>query len=366
MPSILANLLLTTSPSAGEAPGATSAGRAFRKRLRHTAGRGLRRSPIAVQNAIRRGSRTVLAALGPEAQNGQPVTGISPVYESPPVPLPEGLSLQDLERTYYSWSVDREPVGHLDGYFCEAIWRFLYTWRIVRDDTGACLELGANPYFTTYLLDRHTRLDLTLANYFGEAGECTQPVSYVPPGSTERVEVERRSRLFNIEEDVFPYDADTFDVVLFCEILEHLLMDPVAVLRQIHRVLKPGGILVLTTPNVARLENVLALLNGANIYDPYSGYGPYGRHNREYNRHELHRLLDFTGFDVESSFTADGHLTEHTRLPGYDLAAPLVDFRRQDLGQYLFVRAQARRPPRDALPSFLYRSRPEGEIIAFD
>ena len=67
-----------------------------------------------------------------------------------------------------------------------------------------------------------------------------------------------------------------------------------------------------------------------------------------------------------ATFTADGHLTEHTRLPGYDLAAPLVDFRRQDLGQYLFVRARARRPPRNALPSFLYRSRPEGEIVAFD
>jgi SAM-dependent methyltransferase len=366
MPSIIARLSLTATSSGGKASGATSAMRGFRKRLRHTAGRGLRRSPIAVQNALRRGSRTLLAALGPERQDGQPVTGTRPVYESPPVPLPEGLSLPDLERTYYSWSVDGEPVGHLDGYVGESIWRHLYTWSLVRDETGRCLELGSNPYFTTYLLDRHTRLDLTLANYFGQAGEITQTLSYVPPGTTEREEVERTSQLFNIEEDVFPCETDTFDVVLFCEILEHLLMDPVAVLRQIYRVLKPGGILVLTTPNVARLENVLALINGVNIYDPYSGFGPYGRHNREYNRHELVRLLDFAGFDVEYSFTADGHLTEHTRLPGYDLAAPLVDFRRQDLGQYLFVRARARRPPRNALPSFLYRSRPEGEIVAFD
>ncbi len=365
MPSLLARLSLFPTPAGGEAPSPTGGIRAFRQRLRHTAGRGLRRSPIAVQDAIRRGSHTLLAALGPEAADGPLATGTHAVYESPPVPLPEGVSLADLERTYYSWSVNGEPVGHLDGYVGDSIWRFLHTWGIVRDETGACLELGANPYFTTYLLDRHTQLDLTLANYYGHTGETTETVSFVPPGSTERELVERKSRLFNIEEDEFPYGTDTLDVVLFCEILEHLLMDPVAVLRQIHRVLKPGGILVLTTPNVARLDSVLAIVNGANVHDLYSGYGPYGRHNREYNRHEVHRLLDFAGFDVEYSFTADGHLTDHTRTPRYDLAAPLVDFRSQDLGQYLFVRARATHPPRDTLPSFLYRSRPEGEIVAF-
>ena len=108
-------------------------------------------------------------------------------------------------------------------------------------------------------------------------------------------------------------------------------MDLVAALRQIHRVLKLGGLLVLTTPNVARLDSVLAVLNGANVHDLYSGYGRYGRHNREYNRHEVHRLLDFAGFSVEYSFTADGHLTDHTGTPRHELAAPLVDFRCQVL-----------------------------------
>jgi SAM-dependent methyltransferase len=317
-----------------------------------------------MRDVLRRGSAQMLRALDPD----DPALGPPGVagWVSPPVPTPGGLSFAAVEKAFRSWSVNGEPVGHLDGYVDDSIWRFLHTWGIVRADTGACLELGANPYFTTYLLDQHTDLDLTLANYYGRSGEATETVSYVPPGGVERVEVTRRSLLFNVEEEEFPFPAGSFDLVLFCEMLEHLLMDPLATLRQIHRVLRPGGVLVLTTPNVCRLDNVLSMVSGANIYDPYSGFGPYGRHNREYTRHELHRLLEFAGFDVGYSLTADGHQSIATSRPHYPQVGPLVEFRLPDLGHYLFVRARAARPPRDGLPSFLYRSWPEGTIVGYE
>ena len=188
-------------------------------------------------------------------------------------------------------------------------------------------------------------------------------MSYLPTGSTERVEKARCSTLFNVEEDTFPYDDDHFDVVLFCEMIEHMLMDPLHTLREIRRVLKPGGVLVLTTPNVARLNNVMAVLNGANLYDPYSGFGPYGRHNREYTRDELHRVLAFTGYDVDESLTADGHPTTVAHWPHHAEVAPLLQERRPDLGHYLFVRARATGVPRDGLPSFLFRSWPTDVLV---
>jgi 2-polyprenyl-6-hydroxyphenyl methylase/3-demethylubiquinone-9 3-methyltransferase len=44
-------------------------------------------------------------------------------------------------------------------------------------------------------------------------------------------------------------DENSIDVVLFCEILEHLTFNPVAFWRALYRVLRPGGRIILTTPN---------------------------------------------------------------------------------------------------------------------
>ena len=257
-----------------------------------------------------------------------------------------------------------EPEGHLEAYVQDSFWRFLHTWGLVRHERGHCLEIGANPYFTTLLLDEYTELALTLTNYYGQTASdtTTETVRYRNPNG-EPVEKAFTSHLVNVEQEPFPFEDGAFDVVLFCEVIEHLLMDPLAALREINRVLRPGGRLLLTTPNVNRLENVISMIGGSNIYDPYSGYGPYGRHNREYNGKELTRLLEFAGFDIELSFTADAHPSSADLDPRYGDVLPLVRFREHDLGHYLFVRARSMRKPREGLPAFLYRSWPPEEIV---
>jgi SAM-dependent methyltransferase len=262
--------------------------------------------------------------------------------------------------------VDGRPVGELDDYVTDSLWRFLYTWSMVESETGRCLELGANPYFTTWLLQNYTDLELTLANCYGDETVRHETLSWVPPHQVERAQTTWTSTMFNAEVEAFPYPDDSFDVVLFCELIEHFLTDPLAALREIHRVLAPGGLLILTTPNVARLENVMRLLHGVNLYDPYSGYGPYGRHNREYTRHELWRLLEFAGFEVEDCITADGNYTDSSTWGLYEQGYPLVEFRNADLGHYLFIRARATGVPQDGFPSFLYRSRKEDDIVPFE
>ena len=120
--------------------------------------------------------------------------------------------------------------------------------------------------------------------------------------------------------------------------------------------LKDDGVLILTTPNVARLENISRLLAGENLYDPYSGYGPHGRHNREYTTAELQKLLEHAGFEVEMQFSSDVHrnLAEHYFPPHH--FRDLIESREKELGHYLFVKAINRSPANELKPRWLYRS----------
>jgi len=275
--------------------------------------------------------------------------------------LPDGLTEEQLLLTFRGVTIDESIPGELDGYSLDAFYRCIHSWQLVRSETGRCLELGANPYFITHLLREYTNLELTLANYFGgPEGKQVQKKSW--DNGTVRQEVVLEFDHFNLEESRFPYEDSSFDVVVFCEIIEHLLMNPVHTLKEINRVLKPGGLLLVTTPNVARLGNVLAMSDGLSIYDPYSGYGPYGRHNREFSMHELVQLLKFSGFTPETTFTADAHHVDYSQHPRFQSVLQTIHWRNNDLGQYLFATVRATSQPATGLPASLFRSYPESEL----
>lgn len=308
-----------------------------------------------------------MASWAPSTSSPRVPTGTSDLPLRPELPLPEGVSEDLLHDYLLSVRIDDAPATELEGYCRQDFRRFVYTWGLARDLDGKALELGANPYFTTTLLRDFTPLDLTLANYFGNGADdkVVQKVTrrkLLDSSLGDEFHEDVECRHFNIEEQTFPFDDGEFDVVFFCEILEHLLNDPVAVLLEIKRVLRPGGHLILTTPNVNRLENVARMVAGANIYDPYSGYGPYGRHNREYNKHELNQLLERVGFVVETLETADVHTNQTATFADPAAIVPLVAFRQHDLGQYLFSRSRNDRPARPLKPGWLYRSYPAAEL----
>lgn len=284
----------------------------------------------------------------------------------PELPLPAGISEEALFQFICNIRVEDAPEDEMNAYAREDFRRFVYTWGMTRGLNGKCLELGANPYFTTILLSEFTNLEITTANYFGniQEGVYKQLVNYIDITTSQEKVKEIAYHHFNVETDRFPFEDNVFDLVIFGEIIEHLLNDPCAVLREIRRVTKPGGILILTTPNVARLENIARLLSGTNIYDPYSGYGPYGRHNREYNQHELDQLLRFEGFIPEHAFTADVHLNRANNYFDTEKFIEHLDFRLSDLGQYIFYKARkSQNKPAKKRPSWLYRSYPVGELL---
>ncbi len=65
----------------------------------------------------------------------------------------------------------------------------------------------------------------------------------------------------DIEHEQLPFADSTFDTVVFSEVIEHLV-DPIVALREIRRVLKPGGVIIVATPNIAYLQYRLELLAG--------------------------------------------------------------------------------------------------------
>ncbi len=62
-----------------------------------------------------------------------------------------------------------------------------------------------------------------------------------------------RARGLHVRHDTLAncrYDDATFDAVIMSHVIEHL-HDPISVVKECHRILKPGGRLVLLTPNTA-------------------------------------------------------------------------------------------------------------------
>jgi SAM-dependent methyltransferase len=113
-------------------------------------------------------------------------------------------------------------------------------------------------------------------------------------------------RLLDISTEEFPFEASSFDVIIFSEIMEHLSPPVIPrVLGEIRRCLRVRGILILSTPNVLRLRNRIRFLLGKTIFESPAHLvgGTYG-HIREYSNQEVIKLLKLSGFGgIESERT---------------------------------------------------------------
>jgi len=262
----------------------------------------------------------------------------------------EIINLKD----YFSNSiVTPEVKQELIDYINEAFNRIVYTFQLIPDvKEGELLEIGANPYFLTLLIKKYRNYSISLINYFGE--NCNEDGSQTIVNQKYGEKHTFNFKNINIEKETLPYPDKYFDVVIYGEVIEHLIENPVFSLYNIHRILKDDGVLIVSTPNVFRYQNVLKFFynHKISIYDPYSNYGLYGRHNREYTMFELQDILEKTGFSVISQKT----LYAKDRTGFNRIFSKLIE--NFHLGDYLLFKVKKKPEFAWYLPGYLYRGNP--------
>jgi len=117
-----------------------------------------------------------------------------------------------------------------------------------------------------------------------------------------------------------PFPDESFDIVIFGEVIEHLY-DPDAALLEISRILKRDGRLILTTPNLAFWVNRLLLLTGTHpIFPEVSVHVQLGRrlkklgqgnlavgHIRVFTLPALRDMLAGNGFETHAVYGTPSH-----------------------------------------------------------
>ena len=109
----------------------------------------------------------------------------------------------------------------------------------------------------------------------------------------------------DLHHDEIPFEKGLFDVVVASEVIEHLFVPPIHVFLKLRPVLRPGGRLIVTTPNFASLRNVYHLFRGGNPSGRFPDEMRWEKgvatdlrtHPREYTVRELEEALRVAGFE---------------------------------------------------------------------
>lgn len=198
--------------------------------------------------------------------------------------------------------------------------RFALSLDWIPNTDGRLIELGSEAGIFTDLLKKHRRFQLETTNFD-----------------------------FNLEKDPAPYPTASYDGALLMEVMEHFAVDPMFALAQINRILKLGGFLFLSTPNIACWRAIQSLIHYRSpyLFGIYTRTGSTDRHNREYTVEEIRQMVTAAGFKVE-------------RIEGINVyeasesVEPVGGIPSQNRGDTTFCLCRKDGPVRDRYPSWLY------------
>jgi len=116
---------------------------------------------------------------------------------------------------------------------------------------------------------------------------------------------------WHLEAQKAPFPDNSFDAVILSQTIEHFTFSPLHPLKEINRILRPGGLMIIDAPNISCFHNISRLLRGKSLHwdfkkhyleqapEEVAGIPYYDRHNHEYSREDLQAIADFFSLKVE-------------------------------------------------------------------
>lgn len=114
-----------------------------------------------------------------------------------------------------------------------------------------------------------------------------------------------------LENFLLPFNSESFDAIIMCEVLEHLNFNPLPLIKEINRICAVGGLFYLALPNQTRLGNRISLIRGRSIQisvdDFFQQLDPSfpviaNGHWREYTMQDIRQMLSPLGFYIKRQY----------------------------------------------------------------
>lgn len=147
--------------------------------------------------------------------------------------------------------------------------------------------------------------------YFNERSIKTIGVDSCPHSIRECVRQDKNNKYLIGNALNIPFKPNTFDIVLFLDVIEHLPKGKeIKALKEINRVLKKGGMVILSTPNKGLLKfldsqnllrRVLKIIPEkliCQLYDNKKVNNIKKHYHRHYSKDEINALLRKAGFEI--------------------------------------------------------------------
>jgi len=230
--------------------------------------------------------------------------------------------VDNTDRWNQQWATDEDVTIDLDK--CSLILRelVLYSKNIIANlniRDGKILDAGGGNGKTLKfynLSSQNNRLYLVDMSEKAVAFACKQGVE---------------AAVCDLSKDCLPYEDKYFDLVVAQEVIEHLY-NYNNIINESYRVLKQGGHLYITTPNIVGLIDRICLLRGkkplAMTWDK--------SHIRFFTFGELENEISMSGFKVVVSATQGVYFS----IKGRAFRIPLLTSVNKNLGQHIMILAK--------------------------